>query len=116
MSPRLLRAVPTLLALVACWWAFVPLPGGGNLTFALPDGVSMEPKLHKGDLVVVRKDGHARPGEVFAYHSRRLRRVGLHRVRGAHSGRYVFRGDNNSWDGPEHPADSQLVGQRWFVV
>src|SRR3954466_9391708 len=98
---RLLRALPVLLCLVAGWWAFAPAPGGRHLQFVMPDGISMEPKLHRGDVVVLREVHHARRGEVIAYHSHLLHRIVLHRVVDIRHGRYLMQGDNNEWTDPE---------------
>jgi signal peptidase I len=114
--PRVLRALPAILCLAAGWWAFAPAPGGQHLQFVVPDGNSMEPKLHEGDVVALRRVHSARPGEVVAYRSDLLERVVLHRVVGMSDGRYLMQGDNNGWTDPERPTDAQLIGRRVFAV
>ncbi len=40
----------------------------------------------------------------------------LHRIIARDGSRYVFKGDNNNFVDPEHPAASQLIGALWVHI
>lgn len=110
---RLLVSATTAAAmLAACWWLLAPPALGGATSLALVDGTSMLPRLHRGDLVIVRSANAYRVGDVVAYRSRLLHRIVLHRIVGISGGRYTFRGDNNSWTDPEQPGKAALIGKQ----
>ena len=73
----------------------------------------MEPKLHRGDLAVVRKQSVYRAGDVVLYDSRELGTKVLHRIVRVEGGRFVLKGDNNSFLDAEHPTEEQIVGSLW---
>jgi signal peptidase I len=116
---RLLR-VASLCAVVAaigaCWYFLAPTELGGSTSYAVVYGSSMEPRLHRGDLVVLRGQPGYRVGEVVGYHSSELHRNVLHRIVGRHDSRFVFKGDNNDFLDPEQPRGGQLFGSEWVVV
>src|SRR5438552_15737223 len=98
--PRTVRIACGILALAAfvAGWAFRAPPGlGGSTSYAVVHGMSMEPRLHEGDLVLVRSASDYRVGDVVAYQNRDLGATVLHRIVGIHDGRYVFEGDNNGF-------------------
>lgn len=100
----------------AAWLFFAPTRLGGPTTYVVTSGVSMQPRFHSGDLALVRPVEHYRIGMVVAYHSSLLKVVVLHRIVAIHGGRYTFKGDNNNFLDPVHPARSQLVGALWLRV
>ena len=113
------RALSTALALavVACaWFFFAPSALGGSTSYVVTDGISMQPRFHSGDLVLVRPEGDYRVGQIVAYHNRQLGTIVLHRIVGRVGSRYVFKGDNNNFMDFEHPARSQLIGALWMHV
>jgi signal peptidase I len=116
---RPLRAaslLAVLAAAAAAWFFLAPLELGGSTSYAVVFGSSMEPHLHRGDLVVLRRGTAYRRGDVVGYHSLDLHRNVLHRIVGAHGGRVVFKGDNNDFLDPERPKRDQLFGREWIVV
>src|SRR5205085_6293445 len=113
---RLTAAVVGLAALAVGWYAFAPPALGGDASYVVTDGISMRPKIHAGDLAIVRPDGVYRVGDIVAYRSRSLHVVVLHRIIAVKGGGYVFRGDNNSWPDPGPVARSQLVGKLWVLA
>lgn len=102
--------------LVAGWLTLWPIGLGGSTGYAIVIGTSMEPRLHRGDVVVVRQSGEYHVGEVVAYRSRTLRRTVLHRIIAVHDGRYVFRGDANNFTDPGEVRRSDLIGGYWFKI
>src|SRR5262249_39968368 len=89
---------------------------GGSTTYVSTHGISMEPSFHTGDLALVRAQSAYRLGQIVAYRSRLLHTIVLHRIVARDGARYVFKGDNNSYRDPEHPARDQLVGALWLHV
>lgn len=83
----------------------------GTVSYVVTHGASMEPGFHQGDLAVVVPAGHYRVGDVVAYRSELLDTVVMHRIIGRDGSRYVFKGDNNSWDDRDRPTRDQLVGR-----
>jgi len=116
---RPLRAA-SLLAVVAAaaavWFLLAPLQLGGSTSYAVVYGSSMEPHLHRGDLVVLRSKLAYVRGDVVGYRSRELHRNVLHRIVATHGDRFVFKGDNNAFLDPERPRRDQLFGREWVVV
>jgi signal peptidase I len=106
----------TLLVVAALpvLWFFAPIQLHGHTGYAIVDGISMEPSYHGGDLVLIHEQPRYSVGEVVAYHSRKTGVVVLHRIaRMTADGRYVFKGDNNSFFDP--PAKAQdLIGAKWL--
>jgi signal peptidase I len=119
MRLRLFPVVAAVAGLVcaAAAWFFLAPPGlGGRTSYAVVYGTSMEPRVHGGDLVLLRQRPSYRVGEVVAYHSVRLHRDVLHRIVGLHRGRFTFKGDNNNFLDPEQPRAAQLFGEEWLRV
>src|ERR1700750_3005152 len=111
------KLIGLLLALAACataWFLFAPSALGGSTTYVVTEGISMQPKFHSGDLVLVRKAAASRVGDVVAYRSHELHTIVLHRIIAHDGGRYVFKGDNNGFVDPERPTQDQLVGKLWI--
>jgi signal peptidase I len=106
----------TAAAFAATWWYVAPPPLGGSTSFVTVDGTSMLPTLRMSDLVALRPQHTYRVGDIVGYRSGLIHRVVLHRIVAIHDGRYVFKGDNNSFIDPDRPTRSQLVGRLWLHV
>ena len=116
-SPRKLAALLVSLALLACgWWLLGPVQLGGPTGFAIVSGNSMEPRLERGDLVLVRKRSSYDVGDVVLYdaHTGNLRV--LHRIVSVKNGRFVTKGDNNDFLDPITPERGDVLGQFWISV
>ena len=116
---RTFRWLGALIALVAVgllWEELAPVKLGGSHEYAVVDGISMNPKLHAGDLVLLHPSSHYEVGDVVGYHNLQLGRLVLHRIVGKTGDRYVFKGDNNGFLDSYHPTQDQLVGRLWIHV
>jgi signal peptidase I len=102
--------------LAATWCYLAPTRVGGETTYVVTHGISMEPRFHSGDLALVRPAGQYKVGEIVAYHSSLLHLVVLHRIVAIHNGHYTFKGDNNNFLDPVHPTRAELVGRLWVQV
>jgi signal peptidase I len=111
---KLISGVMLALVVGSLWFFFAPSSVGGSTSWVVTDGVSMEPRFHAGDLVLVRAQSNYRVGEIVAYHSNAFHTVVLHRIIGRAGTRYIFKGDNNNFVDFEHPARSQLIGALWL--
>ena len=114
---RIAALLVGLVGLGAVWFFLAPPALGGGTTYVITDGVSMQPRFHTGDLALVRPVSDYRVGDIVAYRSRQLHVTVLHRIVAVTAdGRYIFRGDNNSWRDPERVTRAQLIGVLWFAV
>jgi signal peptidase I len=105
--------VAALAAFALAWSFFAPTQLGGGTSYAIIVGNSMEPKLHRGDLAVVRAQSSYRPGDVVLYDSRELGTKVLHRIVRVEDGRFVLKGDNNTFLDVERPTQEQILGTLW---
>ena len=108
--------VLTLALLGSAWLLLAPPQLGGTTSFVVVDGTSMLPTLQGSDLVALRKASSPEVGDVVGYRSALLGRVVLHRITAIDDGRYVLKGDNNSFIDPDRPLRSEIVGKVWFHV
>lgn len=107
-------ALTFLLVLVA-WVVFAPPQLGGQTSYVIVNGNSMEPGMHRGDLAVVRKADSYEVGDVVTYRHPEIGPV-IHRIINREGARFVFQGDNNDFIDSYHPAQHELVGKLWFEV
>ena len=90
--------------------------GLGPLEVVTTNGVSMQPRISAGDLVVVGPAASYRVGDSAAYRSPMLKTVVLHRIVAIEGPRFVFQGDNNSWLDPETPTVDDMVGKQLLHI
>ncbi len=98
------------------WYYLAPTQIGGSTSYVITHGISMEPLIHAGDLVLVRPADNYRVGQVVAYHSTLLHTVVLHRIIRIDGGHYFFKGDNNNFIDPTHPTRALLIGTMWLHI
>jgi signal peptidase I len=118
-TPRLRSAawiVAGLGAALAFWCFLAPAQLGGRTSYVVVHGTSMEPHLHEGDLVLLRRRETYGVGQIVGYRSRQLGRNVLHRIVDIRGDRYSFKGDNNDFVDPEHPTADRLFGREWIVL
>ncbi len=114
---RRLAAAGLIVALaLAAWLLLAPRQLGGRVSYMAVAGSSMEPRLHRGDLAIVRSSSGYEPGEIVAYRSPELGRAVLHRIVERKGDRYVLKGDNNDFIDPAEPEQGDMVGRLWLRV
>ena len=117
---KILTSVSTAtVAVVICsgaWLLLAPAELGGATRYAVVEGASMEPGLHRGDLVLVRGGHEPGVGEVVLYRDPALGVRVLHRVTRIENGRLVLQGDANDFVDDAHPRPSEVIGSLWFSV
>jgi signal peptidase I len=116
LRTRIGFVLASLVAAGAGWWFLAPPLLGGRTTYVVTRGISMEPRFHTGDLVLLRTRRAYHVGEIVAYHSDDLDRTVMHRIIGYADGRYSFKGDNNNFVDPSHPPANELIGGYWFSI
>lgn len=112
---KFLSGISMAALLVAAWVAFAPAQVGGRASYVIVNGNSMEPKLHKGDLVITRETEDYGVGDIAAYRHPEIGPV-IHRVFERDGERFVFKGDNNSWLDSYKPSGSEFIGKAWIEV
>lgn len=122
MSPRRLLSLLALAGFVLVWAVtFRPTALGGPATFVIVSGHSMEPRLHTGDLVVLRAQEDYKPGDVVTYPVPEgvpgAGRLVIHRIIGgsADTG-FTTQGDNRDQPDDWTPTGREVLGAEWFMV
>jgi signal peptidase I len=110
-----LASVGLGVVLLAAWVALAPSRLGGQASYVIVVGNSMEPRFHRGDLVVIREAPDYHVGDVATYLHPQIGPV-IHRIVDRAGDRYVFKGDNNSWLDPYQPTQELLLGKLWFDI
>jgi len=110
-----LGAAMSLVLALAGWVAFAPTQLGGQASYVIVSGNSMEPGFQSGDLAIVRGASSYETGDIVTYRHPDLGPV-IHRIIGRGGERYVVKGDHNAFVDGYQPAESELVGKLWFNV
>jgi signal peptidase I len=95
---------------------FAPIQVGGVVTYAIVDGNSMEPDFSRGDLVLVRTKPIYGVGDAVVYRNAEMGSFVFHRIVDTELGRYLLKGDNNSWLDSYLPVQEEIVGKLWFHI
>ncbi len=98
---------------MAVWLTMAPPEIGGQTTYIIVVGNSMEPLFHNNDLVLVHPSNIYKVNDIVAYKNPDLGIV-FHRIRKIENNHYIFKGDNNSWEDSYHPVQKELIGKLWL--
>jgi signal peptidase I len=109
-------AAIAVVLLLGAWLLFAPASLGGGTRYAIVEGMSMEPGLSRGDLVLVRAGGPPVVGDVVLYRDPALGVRVLHRVVRVENGRLVLQGDANDFVDDARPRPDEVIGRFWFSV
>jgi signal peptidase len=112
-----------VVAAIVASWALLLRPQflGGPAAYVVVSGVSMEPTLANGDLVVVHRQGRYRVGDTVVYRvpegETGAGSLIVHRIIGgsATSG-WIVQGDNKDVPDLWRPTSSEVVGSLWVRV
>jgi signal peptidase I len=116
MSPKRLRKYPGILTalltvlLAVVWVIFAPGILGGQASYVIVNGNSMEPLYRPGDLVILRGSDRAEVGDIFTYWYPEVGPV-IHRIVAREGDRFIMKGDHNSWTDGYHPQFGDLIGK-----
>ena len=98
---------------VAVWIAFAPLQVGGQATYVIVNGNSMEPDFHLGDLIIIRSEPYYSIGDEVVYQNPDLGGSVFHRIINLELDRYILKGDNNDWIDTYQPTQEEIIGKLW---
>lgn len=120
MAKKIVGALVTVVFCAAIYWLAWPANLGGQMSYVLVSGSSMEPTMHTGDLAVMREQASYAPGDIVAFRVPKgdvgEGSVVIHRILSTEDGRYVMRGDNRDVNDPWLPANGDVVGKRVLLV
>ena len=106
----------TVLVLMAALWVILaPTKFGGQASYVIVAGASMEPTLKRGDLVVVREEQTYEVGQIATYRHPTIGPI-IHRIIDRQGDIYTFKGDNNEWIDSYQPTSSEIIGNAWFEL
>jgi signal peptidase I len=100
--------------LVAIWIAFAPVNLGGQISYVLVNGTSMEPGFHPGDLAIVRLADDYQVGDVVTYRNAEIGANVIHRIIAIDQDHFVIKGDNNDWVDGYQPTRDEIIGKLWI--
>jgi len=118
LNTRLSQSLFSALILVlmaTLWLIFAPVQFGGQASYIMIAGASMEPSLHYGDLVIAHEERTYDVGDVVTYRHPTIGPV-IHRIIGRTGDTYTFKGDNNDWIDSYEPTSSELIGKSWVHI
>ncbi len=120
MEPKRSTCAPllsalSLVAVVLAWIVFAPQPLGGQASYVILNGNSMEPGMHRGDLAIVREQRTYQVGDVVTYRHPQIGPI-IHRIIGFEDGRYILQGDNNDFIDGHEPTQEEVIGELWIHV
>ena len=114
-----LMALCSLLVMLVGFYFLRPPFLGGNVTYVMVSGISMEPTMHTGDLALALRQDSYEVGDVVAFRAEQDGRSGMviHRVIGGNGqDGYRLQGDNNDWKDPWEPTQEQVLGKAIVFV
>jgi signal peptidase I len=113
--PAIISIALSLITLILIL-VFAPKQVGGAVTYVIVDGNSMEPDFSRGDLVLVRTKPTYGVGDAVVYRNAEMKSFVFHRIVDMELGRYILKGDNNSWLDSYLPAQEEIVGKLWLRI
>ncbi len=96
------------------WIVFAPTQFGGKATYLVISGISMEPRFHDNDLVILYKASNYQVGDIAAYYDGITGGAIIHQIIAQEDDRFILQGINNSWIDPYHPTQTDMLGKFWL--
>ena len=97
------------------WFVFAPPAIGGQTSYIVVIGNSMEPTFHYGDLALIRQADTYEVGDIVTYSQPEIGTI-FHRIIAIKEGHYILKGDNNSWEDSYKPKKAEILGKYWFFI
>ena len=116
MSRGVWRTVAVVLAFVVVWDLIAPVQLGGRVSYVNVRGVSMEPTLYTGDLMVMRRRDAYSVGQIVAFESDMNGAIVVHRIVDVVGDRYLLKGDNNTFVDRYTPTVDEIIGAEVVTV
>lgn len=105
-----------LVAAVITWNLIAPTQLGGQVSYVNIRGISMEPTLETGDLLVMRQRSSYNVGQVVAFRSDMGGAVIVHRIVATDGERYLLKGDNNTFLDRYTPTADEILGAEVLMI
>jgi len=105
----------SLVIVILLWMMMAPSEVGGQTTYIILVGNSMEPGFFKDDLVLVRASADYEQQDIVAYRQPDVGSV-FHRIIRVENDRFVLKGDNNSWEDSYCPVQQEIIGKYWLRI
>jgi signal peptidase I len=116
MKSSMARYVVALIVFVIAWNLIAPTQLGGRVSYVNVRGISMEPTLVTGDLLVMRQRDTYNVGQVVAFRSDMGGAVVVHRIVATDGDRYLLKGDNNTFLDRYTPTTEEILGAEVLMV
>lgn len=87
---------------------------GGPASYIIVSGLSMEPTLSSGDLVVLRTQKEYQVGDIVTFNV--ARGFVIHRIVKQSAEGFMLQGDNKEHPDPWRPTSDEIVGRMWFKI
>ena len=110
------RPLVAVLAVVLVWDLIAPTQLGGSVSYVNIRGVSMQPTLSTGDLMVLRSRDAYAVGEIVAFVSDMNGAIVVHRIVDVVGDRYLLKGDNNAFLDRYTPTAEEIIGAEVLTV
>lgn len=110
------RPVVALLLGVIAWDLVAPVQLGGSVSYVNVRGISMEPTLYTGDLMVMRRQDAYEVGQIVAFESDMNGAIVVHRIVDVDGDRHLLKGDNNSFLDRFTPTVDEIIGAEVFTI
>lgn len=106
-----------IISMILLGWFFWlrPTSLAGPASYIIVSGISMEPTLVDGDLVVLQKQKEYRVGDIVAFKTDRGNNV-IHRIVDREGEGFIMQGDNKPGIDPWTPVESDILGNLWLHV
>ncbi len=104
-----------VLLLVIGWFFYLrPTALSGPASYIIVSGVSMEPTLIDGDLVILHKQPEYHVGDIVAFQTEKGNVI--HRIVDKEADNFIMQGDNKSHIDPWTPQEEDILGKVWLHI
>jgi len=110
------RPLVAVLVAIVVWSLIAPVQLGGRISYVNVRGISMEPTLYTGDLMVMRRQESYEVGQIVAFESDMGGAIVVHRIVDVVGERHLLKGDNNAFLDRYTPTVDEIVGAEVFTI
>ncbi len=114
-STRTIFSAAGFVFVIIGWFIFAPPAIGGQTSYIIIIGNSMEPDFYYGDLVLIHAADSYDIGNIVAYGQPEIGTI-FHRITTIEDDYFTLKGDNNTWEDSYHPQLQEIIGKYWFHI
>lgn len=104
-----------IIIMIWVWVVFAPIKAGGQATYIIINGNSMEPDFKTNDVVVILPEKFYQIGDAVAYRNPQLGII-FHRIVEQEKQFFILQGDNNDWLDSHSPKQEEIIGKLWMHI